>query len=102
MKDRALRCGGVVQSVDRIGGLGDRLLLLPLTLPQFPHESALLEIGLRDERPANTLPRYCMVSMYYRDVIMSSASPPSATAHAIFNFSTTARSLGHVSPFSYY
>jgi len=33
MDEGVLRCSGVVRTEGRIGGLGDRTLLLPLSLP---------------------------------------------------------------------
>jgi hypothetical protein len=101
MHGGALRCGGVLRTVGRNGGPGDRPNSVPLSLLQIPQETALLEICLRDDRPAISRLCHCMAPIYYRDVISTitmSSTSPAAAGRLHFSHSTT-RSPHHVPPF---
>ena len=81
MNDGTLRCGGVVRTAGRNGGLGDRPVLVRLSLPLITQETALLEICLHDEGPAISRLCHCMSSIYN---LMAAVA---AAAAAVFTFS---------------
>jgi hypothetical protein len=56
-EERALRCRGVVRTEGRTRGLGDRPLLVSLSVSYIPHETAWLE----SRPPYLTIYSFCRV-----------------------------------------
>jgi len=93
MNDGTLRCGGVVRTAGTNGGLGDRPVLVRLSLPLITQETDLLEICLHDEGPAISRLRHCMSSIYN---LMAAAVAAAVFTFSLYNPQSTLRAVNFV------